>query len=202
MINLKEQSQYDQERAVFLKECEAELGMPVESLDDSWKVDSDVKAEWVLGKIRESEAEFKRMEMIANAQLEAIQKKLKEVKLKRDNAVNFWKGMLQQYYKTLPKESLKATKTLRKYPLLTGELREKLQSPEIKKEAEELMKWAKETNKAKYVKTEVVETLLWGELKGDLIFDESKGVAVHKETGGVVRGIKVVPKESVFEIKA
>lgn len=158
----------------------------VETSFEGFVVDTDAKAEWALGKIREARAERDKW-------VDWYKAKINEVKEQTDFETMNLERMLSEYFANVPH---KKTKTQESYKLPTGKLVMKTQNPEYKIEEETVIEWAKKNGLNKYVKVE--EKLAWADLKAATGTFEDHVVT---EDGEIIPGITVEPREPKFVVE-
>ena len=159
-------------------------------MEEGFIVDSDVKAEWALRKIRERAAERDR---IVEASAEIVETYHAAIKTEADRAaeeIAVLEGMLQRYFETVEHS---ATKTQETYRLPTGKLKMKLAFQRMVPDTEALM-----SEYPAFV--EHKPELRWGELKKRL--DIAGGKVVDTETGEIVQGVSLetVPPKFIVEV--
>lgn len=168
-----------------------------ENVVQAFTIGNDVEADNVLEEIRDLEIEYNRMEMLAKGKIEIIQAELQKKKEKMQKEVDYRKGMLMAYFKTItPKES----KTQAKYKLLNGDLVVKKATLKIVHDDKQILAWA-ESAAPEVVKEVVTKKLDWLGFKSDLQIVGND--LVRKSTGEVVEcpGLGVVEEPAKFEIK-
>lgn len=85
------------------------------------RIETDVQAEWALGKIRGIRAEAKRVMGVCVDAIASYEKRMKDVKEKAWREEEFFTSMLADYFSTRPDELLRKTKAgNRKYALVSG----------------------------------------------------------------------------------
>ena len=154
---------------------------------EGFVIDSDAKAEWAMGKIREAREDRDRWVNWYKDQIKAIteQTDFDTMNLER---------MLFEYFSTVPH---KVTKTQENYKLPGGKLVLKLQNPEYKRDDEKVIEWAKKSEGfEKFVK--VKEELDWAGLKA---VTEAFGTTIITEDGEIVPGVEVVEREPKFVVE-
>ena len=149
-------------------------------------IDTDVKANWALEKIKEARA--KRDEWV-----EWYTAKIKDITEQTDFDTMNLERMLSEYF---AKVKHKKTKTQESYSLPCGKLILKTQNPEYKRDDSTVIEWLKKNKQTQYVKTK--EELAWKELK------EVTGIFeghVVTEDGEIIPGIEVVEREPKFVVE-
>lgn len=163
--------------------------------EEQFTIDSDIKCEWAIKKIKEATAEADRLKAIIVAEREELDRKETEIDEKLKHETSYLKGLLFEYF---GKVVHKKTKTQESYKLLSGSLIYKLPTTKIAKpDDDELVKYL-ETNAPIYVET--VKKAAWGEYKKSLSIAED-GSVVDTATGEVVDFIKTEESEGSFDIK-
>ncbi|MEW9124868.1 MAG: host-nuclease inhibitor Gam family protein [Thermotaleaceae bacterium] len=164
---------------------------------DIWKVKDDLEANWCLDKIRESKAEYNRLEAVSKAKIQQIQELLKKEKEKADREIGFFESKLREYFETVETQD---TKTLKKYKLPSGELKLKKPQATFKYNKKKLVKVAdKYENMQDYVK--IKKDFDWAGFKNNLII--SDGNIINKNTGEIVEidGLSIEEKPEDFKVK-
>ena len=162
---------------------------------ETFKVDSDQKADWVIRKIKSEEEDLNRLVNCAEAIINEYKQKIEDYKTKFKNKTSHFYFLLQEYFKTVkPKE----TKTQKKYTLPSGDL--VLKKPSIKfiRDDDKFTKWLKENNYEGYIKT--IEKAEWGDFKKALKVTYKDGNIIT-ENGEVVDGVVGEETEEEFVIK-
>lgn len=157
-----------------------------EAQKERFAIDTDLKAEWALKKIREARADRDRM-------LEWYKQKEKEITEQTDRDTAYFEGLLAEYFGTLPH---KVTKTQESYSLPGGKLVLKKQNPEYKRDDAAVIAWLKENGGGRYVK--VSESLDWASLKADTAAVD--GVIVDGD-GQIIPGIEVIERGAKFTVE-
>ena len=146
--------------------------------DESFRIDSDQRAEWALGKIAEAKAELAKWEAFYAEKLEAVRKDTQ-------STVDYMTGLLHQYFST---QEHKVTKTgIHKYALPSGELIMKPGGIDYKRDADIMLRWCEEHLPAAI---KVKREAGWAEVK-----------AYIKETGEIPEGVELIVTEPTFTIK-
>lgn len=162
------------------------------TIEEGWRVNNDLEADWCLDKIREARAEYLRIEMVAKAKIEQIQTMLRKQEEKMSSETSFFEAKLREYFGGV---KTKDTKTQRSYQLPSGKLVEKRQNPEFVRNEDELLKWTK-NNAKDFIK--IKESVDWAELKKNV--EIAGNMVVDKNTGEIVEGVAVVERDPKFEI--
>lgn len=162
---------------------------------ETFKVDSDQKADWVIRKIKSEEEELNRLVNCAEAIINEYKQKIEDYKTKFKNKTSHFYFLLQEYFKTVkPKE----TKTQKKYTLPSGDLVLKKSSIKFIRDDDKFKKWLKENNYEGYIKT--IEKVEWGDFKKALKVTYKDGNIIT-ENGEVVDGVVGEETEEEFVIK-
>lgn len=173
------------------KDYEAAQAAP----DSGFVIDSDVKAEWAVRKIRERRRECERIVALCNMQkaFYTDQAMKEQQQAERDNA--YLMDLLAAYFETVPHRK---TKTTESYRLAIGVLKRVQPSPEIRRDSakEDLLAWVK-SNAPHFLK--VTEDVDWAGLKKECEITEA-GV-IYKETGEIVTGVEVIPRAVRFDVE-
>ena len=149
-------------------------------------VDTDIKAGWVLKKIKEIREQ-------RDSYVEWYTKKIEEANANADFETANLERMLAEFFKTVPH---KKTKTQESYSMPGGKLILKKQNPEIKRDDKTVIEWLKQNNGQNYVKT--TESLDWASLKADTaVFGEN----VVNGDGEIIPGIEVVERPEKFIVE-
>ena len=163
---------------------------------EGFTVDSDVRANWCLKKIKDEQDEAQRLKDIIRAERDQLLAKEQEIDKRLADKTGFLKGKLYEYF---GKVEHKATKTQETYKLLDGSLVYKKPSKKIVKPEDdaELIKYLEETE------PELVETVkkpLWGEFK-KLLHVTDDGKVIDTSVGVELDFIKAEDSEASFEVK-
>lgn len=158
-------------------------------------IDSDDKAEWALGKIRDAQAERDRLLELVKAQEQKLDEQKRQILTRYSNDTEHLSYLLWQYMQTVKTRS---TKTQDSYRLLSGTLVQKrgYVAPVVKSD-DELCVWLLLNGHEDLVKT----SPKWGELKKQLAVDPDTGTVTLAETGEFVDGVEAIYNPSKFEIK-
>ena len=163
---------------------------------ERFEVDNDMKAEWVLSKIRRIRADQKKETDELDRQMQFYRDQADIVNKKADDEVAFFESMLTEYFASRMEDGFtKSTKTQISYKLPTGKLVLKKQAPEYERKDDELLPWLK-ANRPDLVK--VTESANWAELKKSV---KINGENVVTADGEVVPGVKVTVREDKFEVE-
>lgn len=162
---------------------------------ETFKVDSDQKADWVIRKIKSEEEELNRLVNCAEAIINEYKQKIEDYKTKFKNKTSHFYFLLQEYFKTVkPKE----TTTQKKYTLPSGDLVLKKSSIKFIRDDDKFKEWLKENNYERYIKT--IERAEWGDFKKALKVTYKDGNIIT-ENGEVVDGVVGEETEEEFVIK-
>lgn len=165
--------------------------------NEGFVIDTDAKAEWALGKIREKRAERDRFVEWYNA-------KIKEITEQTDFETMNLERMLADYF-GMTEKAHRRTKTQESYSLPSGKLILKTQNPEYKRDDKAAVKWLEENGFAQFVK--VKKELAWSELKDASAVVNGKIVCGEKITEDgeiiqmVVDGIEVIDRPEKFVVE-
>ena len=163
---------------------------------ERFTVDNDMKAEWVLSKIRHIRAEQKKENDELTRQMQFYKDQMDLVDKQADDEVAWFESMLTPYFADRMENGFtKSTKTQTSYKLPTGKLVLTKQAPEYERKDEDLLPWLKQ-NRPDLVK--VTESPNWAELKKTV---KINGENVVTEDGEVVPGVKVTEREDKFEVE-
>lgn len=163
---------------------------------ERFEVDNDMKAEWVLSKIRRIRADQKKETDELTRQMQFYKDQMDIIARNADEAVAFFESMLTGYFaERLEGGFTKSTKTQTTYKLPTGKLVLKKQAPEYERKDEDLLPWLK-ANRPDLVK--VTESANWAELKKSI---KINGENVVTADGEVIPGVKVTVREDKFEVE-
>lgn len=157
-----------------------------------FEIASDQDAEWAARRICHMEAERDRVIQIAKACIETYQAQIDKVTAACSRDTDYLRGLLEQYFDTVPHQKAKTQET---YRLATCRLKRKRQEPKYDFDQNALLSWAAATNST-YVRTKMEPA--WSAIKEACIVEGD--ALVHRETGEVVPGVKVVPRPPVFSI--
>ena len=157
--------------------------------EETFKVDTDNKAEWAMRKIKEETAKNDRLVAICNEVIGEYKHKLLEYGKKLDNKTGYFKSQLQQYFDTVQHE---ATKTQETYELPSGKLIKKLGGYSYDLDDKKLI-----DNDLADGFVETTKKVKWAELKKILT---QKGKHMIDENGEILEGITVTKKPDTFKI--
>lgn len=178
----------------FMDESELRQGDELQEV----AVLDDASAEMILRQLKQAEDQYDRMKAWYDHQTA----KLKEI---RDRTRAWAETCLRPYMDMVPTTG----KKILTYEMPGGTMKLAKQDPEYKINDEELVPWLKENKLDKFV--EVKEEAKWGDFK-ETLKDEKKKIrtadagdgtlAVVTEDGEIIPGIKAIPREDKFTIKA
>ena len=158
----------------------------------AFTIDSDKKADWAIGKIKEEQENTNRLRLIATSKIVELQSRIKELDERTERRTGNLKAMLMDYMQTV--KPTKQTKTQTQYELLSGKLVWKKQQPLYERDEADLLAWA-ETTAPELVKT--VKALSWADLKKQADVSGDKLLL----DGEIIPGVTVVEREDVFEVQ-
>ena len=163
---------------------------------ERFTVDNDMKAEWVLSKIRRIRADQQKEKDELTRQMQFYKDQMDTIDKQADNDVAFFESMLTPYFaERMEGGFTKSTKTKISYKLPTGSLVLKHQQPKFDRKDDELLPWLK-ANRPDLVK--VKEEANWAELKKAV---KISGENVVTSDGEVVPGVTVTEQEDTFEVE-
>lgn len=157
-------------------------------------IDTDAKADWAIGKIREEEAEAKRLLDLVEQKRAELDEKERQIEESLKSNTSFLKASLAAYMETV---KTKETKTQNSYKLLSGTLIKKKDSYRYERNDAEIITWAEASGKGLFIDT--VKKLRWADLKENLQFDGED--VIDPDTGEKVPGITAVFEPGKFEVK-
>lgn len=160
---------------------------------EAFTITDDKAADWAVRKIKEEAAERDRLLELVAAEEQALAEKKEQILKRYDSATGYLKGLLAQYFETVP---TKETKTQRTYQLLNGKLKLKKGGIDYQRDDEALLSWCKEEMPAV---VKVKETVDWANLKKILTVTE-QGKVLIADTGEIVESITAVQKADTFEV--
>lgn len=166
--------------------------------DDSFDVDDDSKADWVIRKIHEIEAEGERLNAVRKERIETLKRAIERENERTANATTYWRSLLECYFNT---RDAKETKTQFSYTLPSGKLIRKKASRDFKPDPDKLRDWLTVNHLTDYLKTEVSPR--WAQVKAQLVIADD-GSVIFSETGEIVPDgtVTVETKPERFEVKA
>lgn len=146
--------------------------------DSGFCIDSDQKAEWALGKIKEAKAEQEKWEAFYNGKLEAIRKETQ-------NTIDFMTHHLRVYF--LSQECRVTKSGIKKYSLPGADLIEKPAGIDYERDEAAMLAWCEE-HLPEAIKT--TRKAGWAEVKAHI-----------KATGEIPDGVTPVETLPTFSIK-
>ena len=158
----------------------------------AFTIDSDKKADWAIGKIKEEQENTNRLRQIAMSNIAELQNKIKELDERTERRTGNLKAMLMDYMQTV--KPTKQTKTQTQYELLSGKLVWKKQQSLYERDEAALLAWA-ETTAPELVK--VKKEVSWADLKKQADVSGDKLLL----DGEIIPGVTVVEREDVFEVQ-
>ena len=158
----------------------------------AFTIDSDKKADWAIGKIKEEQENTNRLRQIAMSKIAELQNKIKELDERAERRTGNLKALLMDYMQTV--KPTKQTKTQTQYELLSGKLVWKKQQPMYERDEAKLLAWA-ETTAPELVK--VKKEVSWADLKKQADVSGDKLLL----DGEIIPGVTVVEREDVFEVQ-
>ena len=168
------------------------------TVDSTFIVDSDIKADWAVNAIKEAEEERDRLIMLAEAKIEQLQEQIADIKARCDRENAYLYSMLDEYMSGC---KVRETKTQSTYKLLSGTLVRKKEQHNIVKPEGEAMKSLIEFVRVSYpelIKSTYTEAVDWAVLKKHL--KTGDGV-VTTDDGELVECLTVEDVPESFSIK-
>lgn len=147
-------------------------------MNEEFRIDTDQKAEWALGKISEAKAELAKWE-------DFYERKLEACRAEAQSTIDFMMGHLQRYF--ISQEHRVTKSGIRKYSLPSGDLILKPSGIDYQRDETAMLAWCKE-HLPEAVK--VTEKAAWADVKAHI-----------KETGEMPDGVTVIETEPTFTIK-
>lgn len=174
------------------------LQLNEEEIQEGFKIDNDNLAEWAVCKISEDRADFQRLINVCETRILEYQEKIRKYQEQLDRKTSGLKGLLQQYFETVPH---KATKTQETYKLPSGTLKKKYGTPEYIRDEDSLVKWLEERDEfsQQFIKTK--KTVDWKEYKKNVLEYSIKDGKVITLDGEIVEGLTVQERPDSFEIE-
>lgn len=147
-------------------------------MNETFKIENDMQAEWALGKIAEAKATQQKWADFYNQKLDAV-------KAETENTITYMTMLLQEYFNS---QEHRVTKTgIRKYALPSGELQLKPGGLDYEKDEAALLGWC-EKHHPEMVK--ITRKPSWADIK-----------AYIKETGDMPDGVTPYETAAAFVIK-
>lgn len=161
---------------------------------DEFRIDSDVKAEWAVRKLRDMRAERDRLVDTMRAVMDEYARRIAEEEEKYDRRAVRMRNMLEDYFESVPH---KVTKTMESYQLPSGRLVLKAMEPEFKRDDEALAEWLRAGEMDSFIETRT--TVKWGDLKRcTTVLPDGK--VVYNTTGEVIDGVTAVSRPAEFRV--
>lgn len=171
-----------------------------ESLDsvfwnpDEFRIDSDVKAEWAVRKLKDLRAERDRLVDTMRAVMDEYARRITEEEEKYERRAVRMRNMLEDYFESVPH---KVTKTQESYQLPSGRLVLKTVEPEFRRDEAALVDWLKAGEMDSFIETRT--TVKWGDLKKNTTVLPD-GKVVYNTTGEVIDGVTAVSRPPEFRV--
>lgn len=147
-------------------------------MNEAFKIETDIQAEWALGKIAEAKAAQQKW-------TEFYTQKLDAVKAETENTISYMTRLLQEYFQT---QEHRVTKTgIHKYALPSGELQLKPGGVDYEKDEATLLEWC-QAHHPEMIK--ITRKPSWSDIK-----------AYMKDTGDMPDGVTPFETEATFIIK-
>ena len=165
-----------------------------EQVNESFVVDTDDKAEWCLGKIKEHQAEIDKWTSHYDAEK-------RRTCMKHENAIIYLTSRLQNFFLGRSVAGLTSrTKTEESYKLPSGKIFMKDRDPEFDKDEAVMIEWLRQ-NAPQFIK--VKESVDWAGVKEAFWAGGTELVKVDDETGEIIKipGVTVTPREPEFKVK-
>jgi len=169
-----------------MSEVVKEIDVVEQYEDEGFSIKDDRGAEYALKRIRETQAEVDVFRVYYDEQIRRMQERA-------DGIRSFYTGHLERYFNGVPHKS---TKTTESYELPSAKLVLKQQAPEFVRDEDKILEWLKQSGETQFIK--VKETPNWAELKKNV--DVSGCDCIYKDTGEIVPGVEVVPREPKFDV--
>ena len=167
----------------------------VEQDKEPFVVDNDLKAEWVLSKIRETKAECEKQITEIKRQMAFYEARIESLQSAAEIDIARLENMLVPYFEDRDQAGfVKATKTQKKYVLPSGSITLKYAAPEFEHDDAALVPWL-EQNKPELIK--VKKSADWATLKKSLTV---VGTEALTEDGEIVPGVAVSMKPERFVV--
>lgn len=163
---------------------------------ETWKIENDDDAEWLIEKYNEDLIEKARYRMSLENKVKDLMDKLNKLDEEEKYAIEKRNSYLIEYFESIDDKFKKKTKTQEKYRLPSGEIIKKYPNPEYKRDNDRLLSWIQKNKLDDYV--EIKESPKWGELKKVTKIVNGQVVT---EDGEIVEGVEVIEKPPVMEFK-
>lgn len=157
--------------------------------EEGFVIDSDMKAEWALRKIREAQDERDRLLSLADLERARIDAEVKSINDRFDRDTGWLKSQLEQYFDSVVH---KVTKTQERYQLLSGCLVRKKATVKYVRDNDAMIQWLKDNQMNEFIKTTYSPD--WENLKKHTSLSEGQVVL---DSGEIVEGVtaEIVPDE-------
>ncbi|WP_312907273.1 host-nuclease inhibitor Gam family protein [Tissierella praeacuta] len=163
---------------------------------ETWKIENDDDAEWLIEKYNEDLIEKARYRMSLENKVKDLMDKLNKLDEEEKYAIEKRNSYLIEYFESIDDKFKKKTKTQEKYRLPSGEIIKKYPNPEYKRDNDRLLSWIQKNKLNDYV--EIKQSPKWGELKKVTKIVNGQVVT---EDGEIVEGVEVIEKPPVMEFK-
>ncbi|MCT4593145.1 MAG: host-nuclease inhibitor Gam family protein [Anaeromicrobium sp.] len=154
-----------------------------EEMREGFRVEDKGQVEWCLRKVQALQAEIKDNNTLADQEIMRINKWREDENKKAEDSINFFKGLLEEYMRSVNAEDEK----VRSMKLPHGIIRLKKQQPEFKFHEEKTIAWLKENYPDKI---KIVEK-----------FSKTDVKKIVKDTGEVFDGLEIVQRDYKFEME-
>lgn len=169
-----------------------------EQPETTWYPMTASQADWCIKMINDVKAEKKRIDDVADEEIEILKARKMAMDEKFDSKISFFTSKLRQYFEHLDDADVKETKTQYKHTLLNGALVMTKAKTEYVKNDDELVSYLERSGNEDFVKIE--KKPAWGEFKKRLSVID--GNVIDKDTGEIVDCVSVSVTEERFEVKA
>lgn len=164
---------------------------------ENWIPQTDQEADWYIEVNMEEIKEIEELEKKLQEKVDIYTRRLNKLREQKEFKKAVLNSKLGEYFDSLDEDKKKVTKTQAKYRLPSGDIIKKYPKPQIIRDDEKLIAWAKKADLGDYVRT--LEKIEWGELKKLTV--EVGNSLVLKETGEVVEGITLKQRPPIIEVK-
>lgn len=188
-----EQREWMEERIDDMLDAEFEIANEGQE-QERFVIDSDLKAEWALDKLRKTHRHYDRLKETCSAMIARYSEIMRKYAQQEENECAGLEYLLHEYFGSVDH---KITKTQESYKLPTGKLVLKHHAPQIVRDDERLIAWLKANDWDGYVK--IKETPDWGSFKKDRCTVTEDG-SVYDENGVRVEGLTVNEIPDTFEV--
>jgi len=169
----------------------------LENESTEFVVDNDMKAEWVLKKIREAKNDCQRFTDEYQRQMDFYKAQIETLNQQTKDEIERLESMLAPYFREREQAGFtKASKTQVKYDLPSGKLLMKKQEPDYSRDDKKVIEWLEKTDQGKFVKVE--KKLDWAGLKRQVIVN---GQNVVTKDGEIVPGVTVTERGEKFVVE-